>query len=60
VSAAELLAFAAERLARFKLPKEVVFMEALPRTPYGKVVKRELTESWLASRPRAEARERAS
>ncbi len=43
-SAAEelLLAFLAERLARYKLPKRVVHLAELPRTAYGKVVKGEL------------------
>jgi fatty-acyl-CoA synthase len=45
-----LLEFAAERLARFKLPKEIVQLEALPRTAYGKVVKGELRERFLAER----------
>ncbi|HVS03402.1 MAG TPA: long-chain fatty acid--CoA ligase [Thermoanaerobaculia bacterium] len=31
-----------ERLARFKLPKRYRFVDALPRTAYGKVVKAEL------------------
>jgi fatty-acyl-CoA synthase len=31
-----------QHLARYKVPKDWVFVEALPRTPYGKVVKREL------------------
>jgi fatty-acyl-CoA synthase len=30
------------QLARFKVPKEIVFVEALPRNPSGKVLKREL------------------
>ena len=46
----ELLAFAVTRLARYKLPREVVFVEALPRTAYGKVVKGELRERFLAER----------
>ena len=29
-------------LARFKVPREVVFVEELPRNPSGKVLKREL------------------
>lgn len=33
----ELDAFAAERLARYKRPREYVFVNALPRTPNGKV-----------------------
>ncbi len=40
--AASLLAFAAEHLARYKCPREVVFIDALPRTPNGKVRRRDL------------------
>ena len=47
---AELVAFAESRLARYKLPKDVVFVEALPRTAYGKVVKGELRDAYLAGR----------
>ena len=43
-----LLSFAEGRLARYKLPKEVVFVEALPRTAYGKVVKGELRDLFAA------------
>ncbi|HYZ81415.1 MAG TPA: acyl-CoA synthetase [Solirubrobacteraceae bacterium] len=32
-------------LARYKVPREVVFMDELPRNPTGKVLKRELEES---------------
>ncbi len=38
----ELAAFLATRLAKYKIPKEFVFVDELPRTPYGKVVKGEL------------------
>jgi acyl-CoA synthetase (AMP-forming)/AMP-acid ligase II len=44
VRAAELVAFARERLAGYKLPRAIVFVDALPRTPSGKVLKRELRE----------------
>lgn len=37
-----LKAFLAERIAKYKLPREFRVVEALPRTPYGKVVKAEL------------------
>jgi fatty-acyl-CoA synthase len=39
-----LLVWAARRLARFKLPREIVFVESLPRTETGKVQKHRLTE----------------
>ncbi len=32
-------------LARYKVPREIVFMDALPRNPAGKVVKRELPDT---------------
>lgn len=37
---AELLAYARERLAKFKVPKDVVFVSELPRTGAGKVDRR--------------------
>ncbi len=45
----ELQAFLLERLAKYKLPRDFVFLETLPRTAYGKVVKGELRERWLAA-----------
>ena len=44
------LAFLAERLARYKLPKEVLTVDELPRTPYGKVVKGELQRLYRTER----------
>jgi malonyl-CoA/methylmalonyl-CoA synthetase len=41
-AAAELAGFAAERLARFKCPRRVVFVDALPRNALGKVLRHEL------------------
>ena len=38
----ELLAHCQGQLARFKVPKAVTFIDALPRNPSGKVLKREL------------------
>jgi acyl-CoA synthetase (AMP-forming)/AMP-acid ligase II len=38
----DLIAHCAERLAKFKVPKDVSFLDALPRNPSGKVLKREL------------------
>lgn len=48
--AAELTTFVAARLAKYKVPREFVFVEALPRTPYGKVVKRDLLLSYLSKK----------
>ena len=42
VRADELVAFARERLAGYKLPRSIEFVDELPRTPTGKVLKREL------------------
>jgi len=42
---AELRAFVADRLAHHKQPREVHFVDAVPRTPSGKVLRRELRKS---------------
>jgi fatty-acyl-CoA synthase len=46
LTAEALSAHLSERLAKFKIPREYVFLESLPRTPYGKVVKGELKKVW--------------
>ena len=33
-----------DHLARYKVPREIVFLEELPRNPTGKVLKRVLRE----------------
>jgi long-chain acyl-CoA synthetase len=45
---AELLEFARERLARFKCPRSVVFLDALPRQDNGKVYRRALRDQFAA------------
>jgi len=42
----EIIDFLQSKLARFKIPKSVSFMEALPRNPAGKVLKRVLREPY--------------
>jgi fatty-acyl-CoA synthase len=42
LSETEIKAYVKENLARFKVPREVVFLEQLPRNATGKVLKREL------------------
>src|SRR5579871_450592 len=44
VSGAELVAFCRERIASYKKPRHVVFIEALPKNASGKVLKRELRD----------------
>ena len=39
-----LIAFCKERLASYKAPKSVVFVDALPKNPQGKILKREIRE----------------
>ncbi len=43
-----LLTFCASRLAKFKIPKRVIFTEALPYSPYGKIAKAELRARYLS------------
>lgn len=45
----EILAFLDGKLARYKLPQSVHFLDVLPRTAYGKVLKSELRE-WYQRR----------
>jgi acyl-CoA synthetase (AMP-forming)/AMP-acid ligase II len=50
--AAELVAHARARIAGFKCPKSVDFIEALPRNPSGKILRRALREPFWAGRER--------
>ncbi len=47
---AELLAWMQDKVARYKLPKRVVFWEEMPKSGYGKI-----TKSWCARRWRHRA-----
>jgi acyl-CoA synthetase (AMP-forming)/AMP-acid ligase II len=51
-SAAEVIAWLRERLAHYKCPKTVDFMQTLPRTPSGKLLKRALRQPYWESRGR--------
>jgi long-chain acyl-CoA synthetase len=48
----ELIAFARERIAGYKVPRSIDFVDALPRTPTGKILKRELRKPYWAGRER--------
>jgi acyl-CoA synthetase (AMP-forming)/AMP-acid ligase II len=49
---AELIAWARERIAGYKVPKSVDFAEALPRNPSGKILKRELRKPYWEGQER--------
>ena len=44
----ELVAFARERLAGYKTPKRIVIVDALPKNPSGKILKRELRQQFAS------------
>ncbi len=50
--AAGITAYARDRIAGYKLPKSVDFIEALPRNPTGKVLRRELRAPYWEGRER--------
>ena len=50
---AELVEFLQGRIARYKLPKSIDFMDALPRDPNGKLYKRRLRDPYWAGERRA-------
>ena len=49
---AELIRFCRERLGGFQCPRGVTFVEALPRTATGKVLKRALREAYWSGQER--------
>ncbi|MBY5828613.1 class I adenylate-forming enzyme family protein [Rhizobium ruizarguesonis] len=52
-SAEELIAFARENMASYKKPKSIDFVESLPKSAFGKVLKRELRQPYWAKSTRA-------
>jgi acyl-CoA synthetase (AMP-forming)/AMP-acid ligase II len=52
VTPGELLEWARERIAGYKLPKSVDFIDALPRNPTGKILKRELRKAYWSGKDR--------
>jgi acyl-CoA synthetase (AMP-forming)/AMP-acid ligase II len=47
----ELLAWARERMANFKVPRHVLVVDELPRNPSMKVLKQRLRALWSERRP---------
>jgi acyl-CoA synthetase (AMP-forming)/AMP-acid ligase II len=50
VSEDELIDFCASKIARFKRPRVVKFVDSLPKTPVGKIQKNELREPYWAGK----------
>jgi crotonobetaine/carnitine-CoA ligase len=50
VTPAELIAFCADKLAKFRVPGEIVFQQSLPKTSVGKIQKHLIREALLANR----------
>jgi acyl-CoA synthetase (AMP-forming)/AMP-acid ligase II len=48
----ELIAFARERIAHYKAPRTIEFVNSLPRNPSGKILKRELRARYWTGRDR--------
>ena len=48
-TAEEIIEYCRSRLAGFKRPRSVIFVESLPRSPMGKVLKRKLREDYGGS-----------
>lgn len=51
--AGEILAYCADKLARFKTPKSIDFIAVMPRDPNGKLYKRQLRDPYWEGRERA-------
>jgi long-chain acyl-CoA synthetase len=49
---AEIAAFAREKLAGFKVPRAIDFVDEIPRTTTGKLLRREVRERYWAGRAR--------
>lgn len=52
IDGAELKVFLRERLANYKVPKEYVEVEELPKSSTGKLLKRQLREDYIYSAPK--------
>ncbi len=48
LTANDVVAFVKGRLANYKIPGEVEFVDAIPKTPSGKILRRVLKEQELA------------
>ncbi|MCX8021344.1 MAG: long-chain-fatty-acid--CoA ligase [Syntrophorhabdaceae bacterium] len=52
VSGDEIIDFCKSRLARYKAPRSIEFVEALPKNPQGKILKREIRDKYWKGKER--------
>jgi long-chain acyl-CoA synthetase len=52
VTAEDLIAFCRDRMASYKKPRSVDFVDALPKNNYGKILKRDLRAPYWEGRER--------
>jgi long-chain acyl-CoA synthetase len=55
LTADDLIAFAGEQLARYEVPTRIEFVDELPRTTVGKILRRELARMEMEAREKAES-----
>jgi len=46
IQESELLELCRQHLAPFKVPKKIIFVDALPKTPTGKILKRDMRKTY--------------
>ena len=51
--AKDIQAFARERLAGFKVPRSIEFVDELPRSPAGKIQRKKVRDPYWAGRARS-------
>jgi fatty-acyl-CoA synthase len=49
IAESEIVELCRQHLAPFKVPKKVIFMDALPKTPTGKILKREMRKTYAGA-----------
>jgi acyl-coenzyme A synthetase/AMP-(fatty) acid ligase len=48
----EIIAWSREHIAAYKCPRKVIFLEDLPKSSVGKILRRELRDMYAAGTPR--------
>ncbi len=51
----EIIAHCRQNLAAYKIPQDVLFVDELPKSPIGKILRRKLRDEALASKPNTDS-----